>query len=166
MTIRQKTVEFPFVTNTASLATNTTLGTATRHDFAAITVYLPEATSRTFRSVVVQVTIRDVFTTITDVTAWRIGIKLGAVAFSDTDVTQTLTNAGDHASFTFHLDVTSYFTSNFGSGASQTSQVGVAFATAAASNVTNITAKLIVTYDYDDSGQDTRVKSKDRPHPS
>lgn len=159
MTIRQKTVEFPFVTNTANLATNTTLGTATRHDFAAITVYLPENTSRTFRSVLVQVTVRDAFTTVTDVTGFRIGIKLAAVAFTDTDVTQTFTNTGDHGSYIFTLDVTSYFTTNFGSGTSQTSQVGVAFSTAAASNVTNITAKLIVTYDYDDSGQDTRVKT-------
>jgi hypothetical protein len=159
MTIRQKTIEVPFETNTANLATNTTLGTATRHDFAAVTVYIPETTSRTFRSVVVQVSFRDVFTTALDVTAWRIGIKLAAVAFTDTDVTQTLTNTGDHSSHMFYVDVTSYFTSNFGSGASQTSQVGVAVASSGASNITNITAKLIITYDYDDSGQDTRVKT-------
>jgi hypothetical protein len=159
MTVRQKTVEYPFVTLVTDLATNTTLGTATRHDFAAITLDIPENSSRTFRSVIVQVTVRDRFAVVTNITAWRIGIKLAAVAFTDTDVTQTLTNSGDHMSFVFHTDVTSYFTTNFGSGASQTCQVGVAFATAAANTVQSVTAKLIVTYDYDDSGQDTRVKT-------
>jgi hypothetical protein len=56
-------------------------------------------------------------------------------------------------------DVTSYFSSNFGSGASQTCQVGVAIATATASNVTNIACKLFVTFEYDDSGQSTLVKT-------
>lgn len=151
MTLRTNTVEFPFTTNLSTVATDTTLGTATRHDFSAITVYIPETVSRTFRSVIVEIGWNDSFTSAATISGWRIGCKLAAVAFSDQDFTSSqITNTGDHDSGIFTADFTTYFTSNFGSGTSQTCQIGVAMSTTAARAWNNISAKLIITYEYDD----------------
>lgn len=152
-----KTTEFVWDTLLTNLATNTTLGTATRHDFGAVTLYIPES-SPVFLSVVVEVTVRDAFSAARNWTGWRIGIKLGAVAFTDTDYTPNAqSNTSDHETFRFIHDVTGYFTANW-SGTSMTSQVGVAFATSVADNVNNITAKIRITYQYDDSSG-THIKT-------
>lgn len=150
MALRTKTVEYPFPTNAATLAL------ATRFDFAAITVYLPETTSRTFRSVILEVFARDGATVATSMTSYVIGIKLGAAAFNNATTTTTITNTGENQTWHFRRDVTSYFASNFGSGASQTCQAGIQFGASATSNHH---AKLIITYEYDDSAASTRVKT-------
>ena len=150
MALRINTIEYPFTQRITSLAA------ATRHDFAAETIYIPETSSRTFRSVHVEVTCDQNNTSATSLTSVLIGIKLGAVAFTDVTTTQTFANSGEINGFgPFKEDVTAYFTSNFGSGASETCQVGVQFG---AISVINITAKLVVTYEYDDA-DDTRVKT-------
>lgn len=148
MTTASKTIPWAFTTRLTTLATNTTIGTATRHDFAAITIALPELT-RTIRSVKLRVCARDSFTVATNITGWRIGIKLGAVASDDVDYASTAANTGDHEELIVERDVTAYFVANFGGGATQTCQVGFAVSTAAASLVNNITAELWITYDYD-----------------
>lgn len=151
MSTQSKTIPSAFATKITTLATNTTLGTSTRHDFAAITLDLPELT-RTIRSVKLRVTARDAFTvaTVQSFTGWRLGIKLGATAFDDVDYTTTQTSTR-HETLIVERDVTAYFVTNFGSGATQTCQVGVAFSGALASNVNNVTAELWVTYDYDNT---------------
>lgn len=161
MATANKTVPWAFATRTTTLATNTTVGTATRHDFSAITIDMPELT-RTIRSVKLRVAARDAFTTAISFTGWRIGIKLGAIAFDDVDYASTTANSGDHETLIVERDVTAYFVTNFGSGANQTCQVGVAFATGSASNVNCITAELWVTYDYDNTAT-TQVKSAEIP---
>jgi hypothetical protein len=161
MTTANKTTAWAFTTRIATLATNTTLATATRHDFAAITIDIPE-TTRTIRSVKLRVTARDAFTVATDFDGWRLGVKLGAVAFDDVDYASTAANTGDHETLIVERDVTAYFVTNFGFGASQTCQIGVAFATGAASNVNVITAELWVTYDYDTSAA-TQAKTVEIP---
>jgi len=158
MAIRSKTVEYPFATALTNLATNTALGTATRYDAAAINVDIPETASRTFRSVLLVMTFRDVFTTVYNVTAHRMGIKIGAVAASDVDTTVTFTATADHMQYTVTRDATAYFNTNY-SGTTQSVIASLAVATATAANVNNITAKLVITYDYDDSGVDTRIKT-------
>ncbi len=150
MALRTNTVEYPMGTLTTSLAT------ATRNDFAAVTLYIPETSSRTFRSAVIEISVRDNQGTAASITAWLIGIKLGAVAFNDVTTTLTLTNSGDHQAYMFTRDVTSYFNTNFGAGTSQTCQVGVTITGIAS---LPISAKLILTYEYDDSAQDTRLKT-------
>lgn len=159
MAIAINAVEYVFDTRITTLATNTTLGTATRHDFAAITLTIPENTSRTFRSVMVEITARDAFTAATTITDVRCGIKLGAVAFTDTDKALPLTNTSDHEMLGPMLfDVTAYFNTNFGSGTTQTCQVGVAFATSAASNMNNLCAKLYICYEADNASA-TKVRT-------
>lgn len=149
-----------FDTLTTNLATNTTLGTSPRHDFTAITVFVTES-SPSFLSAEVEVGFRSVFpTTARNVTGVRIGIKLGAVAFSDQDYTPTVASSTS-ASYAFQAkrDVTSYFNTNW-SGTSMSCQVGIAVSMAAAENITNVWANLILTYSYDDNaGVGTYIKT-------
>lgn len=150
MAIRTKTIEYAFPTVTTNLAA------ATRRDLSAITLYIPETTSRTFLSVQLVVDVADAATVAASMTSWLMGIRLGAAAFSDVTTTYTITNTGDPLSFVFTRDVTSYFTTNFGAGASQTCQAGVQFAGVITANTS---AKLIITYSYDDAAATTRVKT-------
>lgn len=150
MAIRSKTVEYAFPMDVTALAT------ATRRDQAAITLYLPENTSRTFRSVRVQVSYRDNVTTATSLTSPLIGIKLGAAAFSDATLGNPTGNSGESCQYVFERDVTAYFTTNFGSGTSQTCQVGTQHT---GPSVVNICIKLFITYEWDDAAQTTRVKT-------
>lgn len=149
MATRQKTVEFWFDTDTTALAS------ATRRDLAAITLYLPE-TTRTFRRVAIEVFLRDTVTTATVPTSLLLGIKLGAVAFDDlTQASNLPSGISEQASYLFARDVTSYFATNFGAGASQTCQVGVSIT---GPSTINISARVIITYDYDDAAT-THVKT-------
>lgn len=154
-----KTVEFPFDTRITTLATGTTLAAATEHAFAAITVGLPES-SKTIRAAWLELTIRDAETTTARrFDGMRIGVQIDAVAFDDgTDLTGTgITNTGDHYSVFGNRDVTTYFTTNY-TGTSHT--VGVRFRgeTDVASLLNNITCKLFITYEYDDTSA-TQVKT-------
>jgi hypothetical protein len=150
MATRIKTVEFPFAMRTTSLAA------ATRHDFAAITLDIPENTSRTFLSVYVEVTVHENLTTQTNMTSEMIGIKLGATAFNDSTLSDTFWDSAAMRMYKFTRDVTSYFNTNFGSGTSQTCQVGVSYG---GISTQAHTAKVICTYQYDDTSQTTRVKT-------
>jgi len=147
MAVRQKTIEYAFPTYTSSLAS------ATRYDFTAITVYIPETTSKVFRSVIVEVYAQDNVTSAASLTANLVGIKLGAVAFSDNAETVTITNTGEQCAWILQTDVTSYFTTNW-TGTSMTCQVGVRFTTP---TTINHCARLIITYDYEE--QDTQIKT-------
>src|SRR5262245_58900667 len=122
------TTRWIFDTKLENVATATTLGGATRHDFAAKTIYIPES-SVTFLSAIVEVTGRMAFATVRSLVGIRIGIKLGAVAFSDLDYTPTFSgNTALAYSWRFTRNVTSYFTTNW-SGTCMAAQVGIAVAT-------------------------------------
>jgi hypothetical protein len=159
MAMTENTVRYGFESLITSLATDTTLGAATRHDFTSKTLTVAENASRTFLSAHVEVYFRDAFTTATSITGVRVGIKLGAVAFDDVDFTNAQGNGGDHETPVWKRDVTSYVNTNFGAATTQTCQIGVAVSTSAASNVTNVQALLVLTYEFDDASATTRTKS-------
>lgn len=148
MAVHTREIEFAFESNDSSLAATT------RFDFASKTLDIAETSGRVFRSVTLVVTARDDAAAAQSPTAWLLGIKLGAIAFDDATVTDTLTNSGEHQTYRFQRDVTSYFATNFGSGASQTCQVGVKLTAGVA---INITAKLYITYEANDAT--TRTKT-------
>src|SRR3989304_9634767 len=148
MVLRTKTIEYAFPQNEASLAA------ATSFAFGAITLNIPETTSRTFRSVMVQVTFGDDDAAATNLTSWLIGVQLAAVAFSDVTVTDPVSNTGEQMGFLFTRDITSYFVTNFGAGASQTCGIRI---TLGGKITMNHTAKLIITYESEE--QQTRVKT-------
>lgn len=157
----QRTTRWAFDTRITTLATNTTLGTATRHDFAAQTIHVPETAAARFAvanggRVLVKVTVRDAeATAATDLDGIRVGIKINAVAFDDVDYAITIANSGDHWCYEHWRDVTAYFAANDPGTASFSVQVGVAFQTGAASLVNNVTAELFVTYGYDSAAAAT-----------
>lgn len=150
MVLRLKTIEYAFPENTSTLAA------ATLFEFSAITLSIPENTSRTFMSVIVEVHALDGSTAATSMTSWLIGIKLGAATFNNVTVTDTLTHSGENQTWMFTRDVASYFNTNFGTDISQTCQIAVQFGGVA---TRNITAKLIITYEFNDTGQQTRIKT-------
>ncbi len=154
-----KTVEFPFAPLLTTLATNTTLGTATEHTFAAITVGLPES-SKTIRCAWIQITHNlAATTTARRLDGMRVGVQIDAVAFNDgTDLTGTgIGQTGDPYSHHMTRDVTSYFVTNY-TGTSHTVGVRVRVEHDVADTVNNITCKLFITYDYDDTSA-TQVKT-------
>lgn len=165
MARRLKTIKYAFDTLvTAGVAITSALGTSTRHDFvgqdgAALTIYIPETNGRIFRSVIAETTWRHGAAATANIRDYRLGIKLGAVAFNDRDYDQAASaHTSDHECSTFMRDVTEYFNTNFGSGASQTCQVGWVVA-GATTTVQNFTCVLYITYEYDDSYAPTLIKT-------
>lgn len=142
-------IEYAFATRTTALAA------ATRHDFTAITVALPENSSRSFKSVMVEITFRDDSDTAQTATSLLAGIKIDSVAFSDTTKTETLTNTGEHQAMCITLDATSYFNTNY---TSTSHSVQVGFQAGGMATI-NITAKLYIQYEYSDTSQTTIAKT-------
>ncbi len=151
MAVRVKTLEYAMDTRVTALAVTT------RHDFASRTLTIEETSGRFFRSVFCEITAIDQAAAATSMTSWLIGIKLGAVAFSDTTVNTTITNSGEHQGFKLESgDLSAYFNANFGGASTQTCQIGVLFTALA---TINITAKLIITYEFDDTSATTRTNT-------
>lgn len=147
MATRIKTVEYNLPSR------NTSLTAATRFDSGTTTVVL-EAGTKTFRSVVLRVNARDTVTTATSGTSPILGIKIDAVAVSDTTLGNPPGNTGESVNYVFERDVTSYFTTNY-TGSSHA--VSYAFQLSGVATI-NICAKLIITYEYDDT-QATQFKT-------
>lgn len=150
MALRSKTIEYAYPFSTTNVNGGTT------RTFTTITIYIPETTSRTFRSVILEMSVTDNVTAATSPTNCIMGISLGAVANNTTTVTQTITNSGEQTFWIYTRDVTSYFATNFGSGTSQTSACTLSIG---ANNTNNVSAKVIITYEYEDSSATTRVKT-------
>ena len=149
MAQRTKTVEYAFPLSTTNLAS------AVARDFTTFTLSIPENTSRTFRSVILEMSFEDNGAAAASITAILIGVQIDAVARNDATVTQTLTNSGETQSYTVTRDVTSYFQTNFTS----TSHTLGARLTVTAQTTINASAKLIVTYEYSDTSATTRIKT-------
>lgn len=151
MAQRLKTVEYSFPTNTSVLTA------ATRLDFTAIAVHIPETVGRTFKNVIMEVHFRSANTTAVNLTSWTFGVKLGFFAFDDSTVTRTIANSAEHQSYVMTRDITLSFQDLFGGGTSQDVQVGLQFG---GQNTINHTVKLIITYEYDDSQVNNPTKIK------
>jgi hypothetical protein len=149
MALRTKTVEYAFDYSTATVAA------AGVRTFSSITVDIPETTSRTFRSVILEYTAYDTNTTAASMTSVTQGVQIDSVTLNTILTTQTIVNSGENQSFIFTRDATAYFQTNFtGSSHSVTATLSMAV-----SATTNATCKIIITYEYDDAGQTTRVKT-------
>jgi hypothetical protein len=152
----EKTVEYAFATSGSNIGTGTSLGASTRYNFTLIGITIPETTSRNFKSVILECNYRDAFTTVYNISGWRLGITCGSNAASDVDYTPTAQgNTGDHESSSIIRDVTDYFNTNFGTSASQSCQASFAMSTATSACVANISAKLYITYEYETSASRT-----------
>lgn len=150
MATRTKTIEYSFPLSTASLTTGVSRAFT---QLAALAI--PETTGRVFRSVTLEIFVTESGTVAASCTAFLMGIQLAAVAFSDATVTQTLVNSGENQAFLFQRDVTSYFVTNY-TGTTMTCNVRC---TATGVTTINGSAKLIITYNYDDASATTRIKT-------
>lgn len=153
MATRIRTITVPIGTDTASVAP------ATRRNFAAKTVYIPETGSRTFKSIEVMVVMRDDESTSGNyVSNVLIGAKLGSASFDDATIISTAVgqfSSNEHQQHRFvrsDAALVSYFNTNFGSGTSQTLQIGVQYGNV---DTINVSAIVEITYEYDDASETT-----------
>lgn len=152
MATRLKTVEYWFPQGTANDASDTNL--------TQITVDLPES-SKAFKSVVLEMVFHDRSTTIGSVTRRQVSLQLGSAGYSAVNSTTTITNGGEQQTLMHSGDFTSYFTTNW-SGTSMTCDARLYADSNTASPLTpnwvNISARLVITYEYDDTSS-TQVKT-------
>lgn len=154
MATREKTVCFAFPMTTALVAD------AVVTNLTQITLYVPEA-SPTFTSVAVEVGFQDVVTaTGGTITEHRVGLRLGAAAYTTVTETDDITNSGENiAGVIGPFDFTSHFTTNW-TGTSMTCDLQVYFDqnTGTTLGMNNVTAMIYVTYSYDDAAA-TQIKT-------
>ena len=149
MAIRQKTIEYSHVHNTATNAAAATVNLGT------ITVYLPETTSRTFVNVYAHVFFRDANAAAASFTGITVAPTLGAAGAGSLTFTDSIANTGENLAAVIKIDATSYFETNFGAGTSQTLATSV---TISGTTSQTICVKYVITYEYDDSAT-TKVKT-------
>jgi hypothetical protein len=75
MTLRVKTVEYVVPTMTGTLTTGINFAASTLWEFAPITCSLPETDSRTFRSVIAELSFNDFFAVATNLSGVSVGIS-------------------------------------------------------------------------------------------
>lgn len=154
MAIREKTVIFAFP------MTTTQLTDATVTNLNQITLYIPEA-SPTFTSVFAEVGFQDAITASGGtITEHRVGLRLGAAAYTTFTETDDITNSGENlAGVLGPIDFTSHFNANW-TGTSMTCDGQVYFDqnTGATQGMRNVTMVLYVTYEYDDTAA-TQIKT-------
>lgn len=149
MATRLKTIEF------ASQTIITTLVAATARDLTGSTqIYIPETGGTfAFKSVILQVQCSDDnAATAASLTAPVLGIQLGSAAISTATGVNPVANSGEEQEWTFTRDITSYMTTNW-VGSTMPWYVRVTFTGLATANHS---AKILITYQYDDTAAPTR----------
>lgn len=144
MAVSLKTIEYWFpMLATAADAADT--------DLTQITVHIPES-SLTFRSVTLHVMGHDPQTTLGNLSRRQLSLRLGAAAYTVVNNTQLFTNSGEQYCWMASADFTAHFTANW-TGASMTcdARVLVDSSTASALAQRDISAKLTITYAYEDT---------------
>lgn len=154
MATREKSVCFAFPMTTALVAD------AVVTNLSQITLYIPES-SPTFTSVFVEVGFQDAITaTGGTVNEHRVGLRLGAAAYTTFTETDDLTNTGENmAGVIGPVDFTSHFNTNW-TGTNMTCDLQVYFDqnTGTTLGMNNVTALVWVTYTYDDAAA-TQIKT-------
>lgn len=151
MATRLKTIEYFWPTlATANDATETTLG--------LLTLYIPEASGViTIKKVVVEVQAHEANTTAVNTSRRQLKLQLATAGWSTINNVQLLTQSGEQYCFQMTGDYTTYFVNNW-TGTSMECELTVLFDTAGTLAYRNITAKISITYEYDDT-QPTHIKT-------
>lgn len=154
MATREKTITFAFPMTTALVA-DAIVTNLTQH-----TIYIPEA-SPTFTSVFVKIGFQDVVTaTGGTIGEHRVGLRLGAAAYTTFTETDDLVNSGENMGGVIApIDFTSHFNTNW-SGTSMTCDLQVYFdqTTGTTLGMNNVTAEVTITYTFDDAAA-TQIKT-------
>lgn len=157
MATRLKTIEhwLPFLA-TAVDASDT--------DFVQSTMYIPDINgiSNPFKSVVMEVFVHDRNTTLGNISRHQLSISVGGAGYTAVNNANALGNGGEQQTVCYSADFTSHFNTNWTTGTSKTIDARVLFDSAVASPLNpafnNISARLIVTYNYDDTST-TQIKT-------
>ena len=149
MATRLKTVEYWF-------PELETLADLTDTNFTQITVYLPES-SITFSSVSLAIIVQDGAASVASINRRQISLQLGSAGYSAVNNTNLVTNSGENKWVDHSGDFTSYFSTNW-SGTSMTCDARLLVDSAGTSVWKCATAKLTITYEYDDAAT-THVKT-------
>lgn len=154
MATREKTVVYAFPMTTALVAD------AVVTNLGQITLYLPE-NAKAFTSVFVEVGFQDAITaTGGTIGEHRVGLRLGAAAYTTFTELDDLVNTGENiAGVIGPIDFTTHFQTNW-AGTNMTCDLQVYFdqTTGTTLGMNNVTAKIYVTYTYDDTSA-THVKT-------
>lgn len=154
MATRLKTIEYWF-DELATVVDNTDT------DFTQITAYIPEFSGTvTFKSVVLDVAIMD-----NQIATWattlrrQISISVGGAAHTVSNNANVLTASGEQYSIFFNANFTSHFATNWTTGTNKTIDARILIdSNSADPQLRSATAKLTITYEYDDT-QSTHIKT-------
>jgi hypothetical protein len=150
MAIRLNTVEYAFYQDVSATRT-----AGTSFTFDPITVDIPETTNRKFVSAYAQISCLDAVTTAASPTSFSFGLRIGGTgAYTNRTITATYGNSGENHDYHFIMDVSNVFITGF-TGTSH--QVDASFALAV-SSYNNASAKLVLSYEYNDTDV-TRIKT-------
>lgn len=157
MATRTKTIRYALPTYTALVAD------AVVTNLTQITAYIPEFSGIvTFKSVFLEVGFQDVVTaTGGTITEHRVGLAIAGGSYTTFTETDDITHTGENiGGIIAPIDFTSKFVSEWTSGTSKTIDVQVFFdqSTGTTLGMRNVTAVLVITYDYDDT-QTTHIKT-------
>lgn len=152
MALRAKTIEYVFPTWTGNVLGNVI------YEFPGQTFWIPETDGRSFSCAEVEVFSRDNHAAAQSISGVLVGIKLGTSGYLNNRTIDTFSSSAEDQTYLFNYDVTNYFASNFGTGVSNTGAVLVQFS-GTSQNQANISAKIKLTYDYEDSNATTRIKT-------
>lgn len=156
MATRIKTTEFWF-------PAGTTANDVTDTNLTQITLYMPETVGSTpFKSVFVEYTMHDRNTNVGSIDRHQVSLQLASAGYSVVNNTNVLGTSGEQHTLYDVADFTAYFNTNWTSGTSQTCDLRVLADASNASPLSpswvNITARVVMTYEYDDTST-TQIKT-------
>lgn len=159
MATRLKTIEYWFpILATAVDASDT--------NFTQITLYIPDlpaTTGTSFKSVLFECVYHDRNTTLGNISRHQVSISLGGATYATVNNANAITNGGEQQTLLCSGDFTSHFNSNWTNGVtSETCDARILLDSAVASPLnpafSNISGRLIITYEYDDT-KTTQIKT-------
>lgn len=156
MATRFKTVEYAW-DNVTTATAETTVYTS-----GDITITIPETASRVFKFALLELTAHDNEGTVADdISAINIGMSCnGGTNWTDRNITTTLADTAENMGFIITADVTAELIARFSGTSNSTTRFRCQFDYASTGNsFLNIGAKLIITYQYDDAGVTTQLKT-------
>lgn len=156
---RVKTVEYMLPNILTQVTQSASAGSYT--DSIDLTIYVPETTSRTILAARLEVIAYNyLYTNSSNVSGWGVRCSCdGGSNWTTATIASALNESDENYSYLMVADVTAEFTARF-SGSSDTVRWGYyIYGTASTTGWSNASAKLILTYEYDDTAHSTRVKT-------
>jgi len=156
---RVKTVEYMLPNVLTQVTQAAAAGTYT--DSADTTIYIPETTSRTILSARLEVTTYNyLYANSSNTSGWGVRCSCdGGTTWTTAVIANALNESDENYTSLMVVDVTAEFTARY-TGTSDTCRWGYyIYGTASTTGWSNANAKLILTYEYDDTAHSTRIKT-------